>query len=102
MRATASTIARICAACGDCIYFAEEGSWVIPGLSRAGINDNNLRSTPDCQTDCLATFHRPPSRDLNKGSRNAVFVNGPVETVSAYPAGNTYVLSWPAGGTPPS
>lgn len=41
-------------------YFAEENSWPIPGLSRAGINDNNLRSTPDCQTDCFAMFHRPP------------------------------------------
>ncbi len=82
-------------------YFAEENSWAIPGLSRAGINDNNLRSTPDCQTDCFATFHRAPSGDLDKGQCNAVFVDGHVETVSAYPPGNTFVLSWPSGGVPP-
>jgi prepilin-type N-terminal cleavage/methylation domain-containing protein/prepilin-type processing-associated H-X9-DG protein len=82
-------------------YFAEENSWAIPGLSNAGINDNNLRSTPDCHTDCFATFHKPPSGDLDQGYCNAVFVDGHVETVSAYPPGNTYILSWPAGGTPP-
>ena len=82
-------------------YFSEENSWSIPGLSNAGINDNNLRSTPDCRTDCFATFHKTPRRDLNQGYANAVFVDGHVDEVSAYPAGNTFVLSWPAGGTPP-
>lgn len=83
-------------------FFAEENCWAIPGLSGAGINDNNLRSTPARNTDCFATFHLAPSRDLNLGECNASFVDGHVETVSAYPEGNTYILSWPAGGTPPT
>ena len=77
-------------------YFSEENSWRIPGLSGAGINDNNLRSTPDCSTDCFATFHGAPAGDYDKGLANAVFVDGHVETVSANPAGNTYQVSWPA------
>lgn len=76
-------------------YFSEENTWPIEGLSGAGVNDNNLRSTPNCRTDCFATFHRAPASDLNKGLANAVFVDGHVETVSAYPAGNTYQMSWP-------
>jgi prepilin-type processing-associated H-X9-DG protein len=78
-------------------YFSEENSWSIPGISAAGINDNNLRSTPNGQTDCFATFHKPPSGDLDQGVANAAFVDGHVESVSAYPPGNTYQLSWPAG-----
>jgi len=80
-------------------FFSEENSWSIPGLSGAGINDNNLRSTPPCNTDCFATFHDAPSGDLNMGYANAVFVDDHVERVSAYPAGNTFILSWP-GGSP--
>jgi len=80
-------------------FFSEENSWTIPGLSGAGINDNILRSTPPCNSDCFATFHDAPSRDLNKGYANAVFVDAHVERVSAYPAGNTFILSWP-GGSP--
>ena len=48
-------------------YFGEENSWAIPGISGAGMNDNNLRSTPNGTTDCFATFHKPPSGDLNNG-----------------------------------
>jgi len=77
--------------------FSEENTWVIPGLSGAAINDNNLRSTPDCRTDCFATYHNTPAGDLNNGFANAVFVDGHVERVSAWPAGNTFVLSWPSG-----
>lgn len=86
-------------------YFAEENSWVIPGLNVAGINDNNLRSVPSGGADSFATFHKAPKGDLNLGFCNASFVDGHVEMVSAYPEdpiGNTFVLSWPAGGTPPS
>ncbi len=78
-------------------FFSEENSWTIPGLSAAGVNDNNLRSTPNRNTDCFATFHNPPGGDLNMGTANAVFVDSHVEEVSAYPAGNTFVLSWPCG-----
>jgi len=83
-------------------YFAEENTWAIPGISGAGINDNNLRSTPAGNTDCFATFHKPPSGDLNLGVCNASFVDGHVETVTAYPKGNTYQLSWPAGKPAPT
>jgi prepilin-type N-terminal cleavage/methylation domain-containing protein/prepilin-type processing-associated H-X9-DG protein len=79
------------------IWFSEENAWSIPGLSGAGINDNNLRSTPNCTTDCFATYHNPPGGNLNKGTANAVFVDSHVAVVSAYPAGNTFKLSWPAG-----
>ena len=78
-------------------FFSEENTWSIPGLSSAGINDNNLRSTPPCNTDCFATYHNAPGGDLNKGFANAVFVDAHVERVSAYPAGNTFILSWPCG-----
>jgi len=76
-------------------YFGEENSWPIPGISGAGINDNNLRSTPNGTTDCFGTFHRPPSGDLNNGISNAAFSDGHVESVTPYPKGNTFVVSWP-------
>ena len=76
-------------------YFAEENSWPIPGISGAGINDNNLRSTPNGTTDCFGTFHKPPSGDLNNGVCNAAFVDGHVESVTPYPTGTTYQMSWP-------
>lgn len=86
-------------------YFAEENTWVIPGINVAGINDNNLRSLPSGAADSFGTFHRTPRGNINGGMVNAVFVDGHVETVSAYPADtpphNTFVLSWPAGGTVP-
>ena len=83
-------------------YFSEENTWAIPGLSGAGINDNNLRSTPPCNTDCFATFHKAPGRDLDRGVANAVFVDSHVEQVSAYPPGNTFVMSWPGRGPAPT
>jgi prepilin-type N-terminal cleavage/methylation domain-containing protein/prepilin-type processing-associated H-X9-DG protein len=78
-------------------FFSEENPRPIPGLSGAGINDNNLRSTPNCTTDCFATYHNPPGGDLEMGTANAVFVDSHVEVVNARPAGNTFVLSWPCG-----
>ncbi|MDI6451261.1 prepilin-type N-terminal cleavage/methylation domain-containing protein [Anaerobaca lacustris] len=87
------------------LYFAEENTWVMPGINVAGINDNNLRSLPSGAADSLGTFHRTPRGNLNAGVVNAAFVDGHVETVSAYPADepphNTFVLSWPAGGIVP-
>jgi prepilin-type N-terminal cleavage/methylation domain-containing protein/prepilin-type processing-associated H-X9-DG protein len=82
---------------GDVFFFSEENSWSIPGISGAAINDNNLRSTPDSSTDCFATYHNTPGGDLNHGLANAVFVDGHVEQVSAWPSGNTFKLSWPSG-----
>lgn len=81
--------------------FSEENTWGIPGLSCCGINDNNLRSTPNATTDCFATFHGARGGDLDTGGANAVFVDAHVEKVSPYPAPTTYLMSWPSGGTPP-
>jgi len=81
------------------VFFSEENSWQVPELMNAPINDNNFRSTPDIGEDHFGTFHNAPSGDLNNSFANAVFVDGHVEEVSAYPAGNTFALSWP-GGTP--
>ena len=87
----------------SCVFFfSEENTWAISGLSAAGINDNNLRSTPDCRTDCFATFHKAPAGDLNRGLANAVFVDGHADFVSAWPAGNTFRLSWPGGAPIPT
>ena len=82
-------------------FFSDENPWSIPGLSGAGVNDNNLRSTPPCNTDCFATYHNTTTKDLDHGYANAVFVDAHVEQVSAYPAGNTFVLSWPSGSPIP-
>jgi prepilin-type N-terminal cleavage/methylation domain-containing protein/prepilin-type processing-associated H-X9-DG protein len=83
-------------------FFSEENSWSIAGLSGAGINDNNLRSTPNLNTDCFATYHNTSSGNLDNGFANAVFVDAHVEQVSAHPAGNTFVLSWPSGNPIPT
>lgn len=83
------------------VFFAEENTWAIDGLSGTGMNDNNLRSTPSCTTDCFGTFHKTSGGKLDEGVSNASFVDGHVEEVSARPPRNTYILSWPVGGTPP-
>jgi len=77
--------------------FSEENSWSIPELQSAPINDNNLRATPGTGQDHFATFHNTPTSRINDGYANAVFMDGHVEQVSAYPAGNTFILSWPSG-----
>ena len=82
-------------------FFAEENTWGIQGISGGGMNDNNLRSTPACNTDAFGTLHMTSGGKLDEGKSNASFVDGHVETVSAYPARNTYVLSWPLGGVAP-
>jgi prepilin-type N-terminal cleavage/methylation domain-containing protein/prepilin-type processing-associated H-X9-DG protein len=86
-------------------YFSEENPFTIPGVSAAGINDNNLRAFPDGSTDCFATFHKARQGDLTQGVCNASFVDGHVEIVSPYPAEepphNTFRLSWPGGAPIP-
>jgi hypothetical protein len=82
-------------------YFAEENTWPISGISGTGINDNNLYSTPNGRADCFGTFHKPPGGDLNMGVCNAAFVDSHVESVTPYPTGNTYQLSWPGGKPAP-
>jgi prepilin-type N-terminal cleavage/methylation domain-containing protein len=78
-------------------FFSEENPFSVPELQSSIINDNNLRATPGPGNDHFATFHDAPSRDLKKGYAFAVFVDAHVERVSAYPVGNTFALSWPAG-----
>ena len=87
---------------GATFYFSEENTWLIPGISNAGINDNNLRALPNGSADSFGTFHKAPASDLNKGTVNAVFVDSHVDTVSPYPAGNTFIMSWPAATAAPT
>jgi len=82
--------------------FSEENSWSIPELQSAQINDNNLRPTPGTGQDHFATFHNVSTARINNGYANAVFLDGHVEQVSAYPAGNTFKLSWPIGAPIPT
>ena len=84
------------------IFFSEENSWSIPELGSAQINDNNLRATPGTGQDHFATFHNTSNQKINEGYANAVFVDGHVEQVTAYPAGNTFALSWPSGAPLPN
>jgi len=84
------------------MFFSEENSWSIPELGSAQINDNNLRATPGTGQDHFATFHNTSSQKINEGYANAVFVDGHVEQVTAYPAGNTFELSWPSGAPLPN
>ncbi len=83
------------------MFFSEENSWRVPELGNAQINDNNLRATPGTGQDHFATFHNTSSGNLNSGYANAVFVDAHVEQVSAYPVGNTFILSWPSGAPIP-
>ncbi len=81
--------------------FSEENSWPVPGLSRCGINDNNLRigipSSGEKIVDCFGTYHTPPGGDLNKGSANLVFVDGHVGTMKAEEQqdGGNFTIAWP-------
>jgi prepilin-type N-terminal cleavage/methylation domain-containing protein/prepilin-type processing-associated H-X9-DG protein len=81
--------------------FSEENTWKIKDLSTDVFNDNNLIPSPGPSDDCFATFHDTSSSDLDSGFANAVFVDGHVERVSAYPAGNTFKMSWPGGAPIP-
>ena len=83
--------------------FSEENTWAIEGLSNDSFNDNSLHAVPAPRLDdCFATFHETPGGDLDRGYANAVFVDGHVDRVSAWPVGNTFVLSWPGGSPTPS
>jgi prepilin-type N-terminal cleavage/methylation domain-containing protein len=83
--------------------FSEEDNWMIDGLSRDSFNDNSLHAMPaPILDDCFATFHDPTTRDLDHGFANAVFVDGHADRVSAWPLGNTFILSWPGGSPIPT
>lgn len=68
----------------EVFLFGEENMWTLgpsegysTALSSAVLNDNallvNYYTKPD---DCLASFHKAPSSNLNKGVSNVVFVDG--------------------------
>ena len=84
------------------VVFTEENPWATPGWCVA-FNDNSLRSTTQTyNTDCFATFHDAPARDLDSGHSNAVFVDGHVDRVSRFPHPNTFRLCWPGGSPMPT
>jgi len=76
-------------------FFAEENSWSLrpdhptfgarwlsAPLSTKALDDAALLVTPTPQAeDCFATYHGAPSGDLNRGSGNAVFIDGHVELI---------------------
>ncbi len=76
--------------------FAEENSWTIgpdklkfrvPGrtrpLSTKALDDTMLTiSSTEQALDCFATYHEPPSGDVNRGSCNAAFVDGHVDSIT--------------------
>lgn len=61
--------------------FSEENMWVIPGMDVAVLNDTNLwiGAPYNRDYDFFGTFHNAPGGDLDKGTCNAVFVDGHVE-----------------------
>jgi len=83
--------------------FSEENSWEIEGLSRCGINDNNLRvGIPPDVVDCFGTYHNVSGGALNSGSTNMVFVDLHVGTIKAEEQkdGGNFKFAWPQT-TPP-
>jgi len=70
-------------------WFAGENMWTIEGKSYTVLNDTALFIRSPAYifgkygSECIATYHRPPGGDINKGRGNAVFVDGHVDSVSA-------------------
>ena len=63
-------------------FFSEENVWTIFGIAGfAPLNDTNLwiGAPYDGDYDFFATFHNAPKGDVDKGTCNAVFVDGHVE-----------------------
>jgi prepilin-type N-terminal cleavage/methylation domain-containing protein/prepilin-type processing-associated H-X9-DG protein len=62
-------------------FFSEENMWLILGLSYTVLNDTNLwiGAPYDDDYDFFGTFHNAPQGDLNRGTCNAVFVDGHTE-----------------------
>jgi prepilin-type N-terminal cleavage/methylation domain-containing protein len=61
----------------EVFFFAEENMWARPGCSNV-LNDNAL--CPDGR-DWFGTFHSAPSKNLNIGTSNTVFVDAHVDKV---------------------
>lgn len=83
----------------EVFFFAEENPWKIENISDAVLNDTALlaRSDPSDLSDyddAFATFHSPPGSNYNKGSSNAVMLDGSVVTVKPQD-GATFRMAWP-------
>jgi prepilin-type processing-associated H-X9-DG protein len=110
-------------------FFAEENSWSLrpdrpafaarwlsAPLSTTALDDTLLLIRPSPQAgDCFATYHRAPSKDVNRGSGYVAFVDGHVDGIEAEdqlrrnmhggnsrlgPAGNL-AWAWAAKSPPP-
>jgi prepilin-type processing-associated H-X9-DG protein len=78
-------------------FFAEENSWSVrpdhprfparwlsAPLSTGALDDTILLIRPGSEAgDCFATYHRPPSEDLSRGSGYVAFVDGHVDSINA-------------------
>jgi len=64
-------------------FFSEENMWTIFGMGNGAVlNDTNLWiGPPDVEDfyDFFGTFHNAPQGDMDRGTCNAVFVDGHVE-----------------------
>ena len=82
--------------------WAEENMWTIAGISTAVLNDTALLArtqydSPGAFADAFATFHSPPSGDLDQGTGNAVMMDGSIEALQPYDDG-TFERAWPKLG----
>lgn len=82
---------------GKVFFFAEENSWSVrpdhpqfpagwlsAPLSTKALDDTMLLISPTPEAiDCFGTYHDAPSKDLNRGSGNVVFIDGHVESIKA-------------------
>jgi hypothetical protein len=84
------------------VVFTEENAWTIPDISSTHFNDNFLRACTPTPMDAFATFHDAPAGDLNSGFAHAVFVDGHVDRVSAWPQPNSFIMCWPGGSPIPT
>jgi len=112
---------------GTVFFFAEENCWRVrpergkdkwlsAALSTSALDDTRLwiRPTPEAE-NCFGTYHDAPSRDLNRGHGNAVFVDGHVEPIRAedqlrknmhggesrFGPGGNLTLAWASTSEPP-
>ncbi|MEX2213860.1 MAG: prepilin-type N-terminal cleavage/methylation domain-containing protein [Phycisphaeraceae bacterium] len=66
------------------LFYSEENTWVVPGLSSVSINNGALGVGPDC----IATYHMPMGGNLFTGKGNVLFLDlhvdlrNPIETAT--------------------